>query len=149
VNDFYPSNNSFLCTHADNHKCNCWATPDNFHSKTAVTTISNQRNVHPRVLFKNTHLSETDINKNLGLLFHQFLLACSHSPPSSESHNPSRLRSFSNYLSHHTLLTSDKTNRLPIFYQGSITSDNCSDGDKHLLDKAQLSAAKITLGCIN
>jgi len=35
-----------------------------------------------------------------------------------------------------------------IFNYGSIIYDNCSDSDKHLLDKAQLSAAKIILGCL-
>jgi len=58
------------------------------------------------------------------------------------------LRSFSNSLPRHSLLTVYKTNILPIFDYGSIIYDNCSDSDKHLLDKAQLSAAKIILGCL-
>ena len=35
-----------------------------------------------------------------------------------------------------------------MFDCGSIIYDNCSDSDKHLLDKGQLSAAKIILGCL-
>ena len=35
-----------------------------------------------------------------------------------------------------------------IFDCGSIICDNCSESDKHLLDKAQISAAKIILGCL-
>ena len=58
-----------------------------------------------------------------------------------------RLRSFSNSLPRHSFLTIYKTNILPIFDYGSIIYDNCSDSDKHL-DKAQLSAAKIILGCL-
>jgi len=55
-----------------------------------------------------------------------------------------RLRSFPNSLPRHTLLTICKTNTTD-FYCGSIIYDNCSDSDKHLLDKAQLSAAEILL----
>ena len=58
-----------------------------------------------------------------------------------------RLRSFSNSLPRHSLLTIYKTNILPIFDYGSIICGNCSESDKHLLDKTQPSAAKIILGC--
>jgi len=59
-----------------------------------------------------------------------------------------RLCSFSNSLSRHSLLTTYKTNILPIFDYGSIIYDNCPDSDKHMLDKAQFSTAKIILGCL-
>jgi len=59
-----------------------------------------------------------------------------------------RLRSFSNLSPRHSLLTIYITNILPMFDCGSIIYDNCSDSDKHLLDKGQLSAAKIILGCL-
>ena len=55
-------------------------------SKTAVMTISNQRNIHPPLFFNNIHLSETDTHKHLGLIFHhRSLLTYSYSPPWSES----------------------------------------------------------------
>jgi len=76
-------------------------------------------------------------------------LAYPHSPPTSESDDQNnRLRSFSNSLLRHSLLTIYRTNILPIFDYGSIIYDNCSDSGKHLLYKAQLSAAKIILGCL-
>jgi len=59
-----------------------------------------------------------------------------------------RLRSFSNSLTRHSLLTIYKTNILLNFDYGSILYDNCSDNDKHLPDKTQLSAAKIILDCL-
>jgi len=55
----------------------------------------------------------------------------------------SRFRSFSHSLPRHSLLTIYKTNILPIFLSWKHIHYNCSDSDKHLLDKAQLSAAKI------
>ena len=53
--------------------------------KTAVMTISKYRNDHPPLLFNNTHLSETDTHKHLGLLFHQSFLAHSYYTVTSES----------------------------------------------------------------
>ena len=47
-----------------------------------------------------------------------------------------------------TVVLSCKTSILPIFDYGSIIYDNCSDSNKHLLDKAQLSAAKLIVGCL-
>jgi len=41
-----------------------------------------------------------------------------------------------------------KTNTLPVFDYGSVIYDNCSVYDNQMLDKAQLSAAKIILGCL-
>ena len=59
-----------------------------------------------------------------------------------------RLRSFVNLVPRHTLLTICKTNILPVFDYGNIIFDNCSNFDNRMLDKAQLSTAKIVLGCI-
>jgi len=59
-----------------------------------------------------------------------------------------RLRSFVNLVPRHTLLMIYKMNILPVFDYGSIIYDNCSDYDNRMLDKAQLSAAKIILGCL-
>jgi len=42
-------------------------------SKTAIMTISNQRNIHPPLFFNNIHISETDTHKHLGLIFHHSL----------------------------------------------------------------------------
>jgi len=58
------------------------------------------------------------------------------------------LRSFSNPLPRHSRLAIYKTNTLPIYDYGSIIYDNCSVSDKHLLDQAQPSAAKIVVGCL-
>jgi len=56
-----------------------------------------------------------------------------------------RFRSFSNsFLATGSLLSTKQT--LPIFDNGGIIYDNSSDGNKHLLNKAQLSAPKIILG---
>ena len=119
-------------------------------SKTAVMTISNQRNMHPPLFFNNIHLSETNTHKHLGLIFHHSLSWHTHILHLHQKAMTkiNRLRSFSNSLPRHSLLTIYKTNILPIFDCGSIIYDNCSDSDKHLLDKAQLSAAKIILGCL-
>jgi len=48
----------------------------------------------------------------------------------------------------HIHLMDCKTNKLPVFDHGNIVYDNCSDCDKRLLDKAQLSVAKLILGCL-
>jgi len=113
-------------------------------------TISNQRNIHPPLFFKNIRLSETATHKRLGLIFHHSLSWHTHILHLHQKvmTKINRLRSFSNSLPRHSLLTIYKTNILPIFDYGSIIYDNCSDSDKHLLDKAQLSAAKIILGCL-
>jgi len=57
-----------------------------------------------------------------------------------------RLRSFVKLVPRHALLTIYKTNILPVFDYGSIIYDNCADYDNRMLDKAQLSAAKLILG---
>jgi len=59
-----------------------------------------------------------------------------------------RLRSFVNFVPRHDLLTIYKTKLLPVFDYGNIIYDNCSDYDNQMLDKEQLSAAKIILGCL-
>ena len=59
-----------------------------------------------------------------------------------------RLRSFVNLVPRLALLTIYKTNILPAFDYGSIIYNNCSDYHNRMLDKAQLSAAKIILGCL-
>jgi len=59
-----------------------------------------------------------------------------------------RLRSFVSLVVRHALLTIYKTNILPVFDYGSIIYDNYSNYDNRMLDKAQLSAAKIKLGCL-
>jgi len=59
-----------------------------------------------------------------------------------------RVRSFVNLVPRHAFLTIYKTNILPVFDCGSIIYDNCSGYDNRMLDKAQLSAAKIILGCL-
>jgi len=112
-------------------------------------TISNQRNIHPPLFFNNIHLSETDTHKHWALIFHHSLSWHTHILHIHQKVMPriNRLRSFSNSLPRHSLLTIYKTNILPIFDYGSIIYDNCSDSDKHLQDKAQLSTAKIILGC--
>jgi len=113
-------------------------------------TISNQRNIHPPLFFNNAHLPETDTHKHLRLIFHHSLSWHTHILHLHQKvmTKIGCLRSFSNSSPHHSLLTIDKTNILPIFDYGSIIYDNCSDSDKRLLDKAQLSAAKIILGCL-
>jgi len=113
-------------------------------------TISKYRNDHPRLLFNNTHLSETDTHKHLGLLFHHSLswhtrIIHLHQKVMTKIN---RLRSFVNLVPRHGLLTIYKTNILPVFDYGNIIYDNCSDYDNRMLDKAQLSAAKIILGCL-
>jgi len=113
-------------------------------------TMSNQRNAHSPLCFNNTHLFETDTHKHLGSFFHHSLSWHTHILHLHQKvmTKINRLRSLSNSLSRHSLLTIYKTNISPIFDYGSIIYDNCSDSDKHLLDKAQLSAAKIILGCL-
>jgi len=59
-----------------------------------------------------------------------------------------RLRSFVNLVPRHTLLKIYKTNILPVFDYGSIIYDTCIDYNNPMLDKAQLSADKIILGCL-
>ena len=59
-----------------------------------------------------------------------------------------RIRSFVNLVPRHALLKIYKTNILPVFDYGNVIYDNCSDYDNRMLDKAQLSAAKIILGCL-
>jgi len=97
-------------------------------SKTAVMTISNQRNIHPPLFFNNIHLSETDTHKHLALIFHHSLSWHTHILHIHQKVMPriNRLRSFSNSLPRHSLLTIYKTNILPIFDYGSIIYDNCS-----------------------
>ena len=95
-------------------------------SKTAVMTISNQRNIYPLLFFNNTHLSETDTHKHLGFIFHHSLSWHTHI---LQLHQRvmikiNRLRWFSNSLPRHSLLTIYKTNILQIFDYGSITYDN-------------------------
>ena len=58
------------------------------------------------------------------------------------------LRSFVHLVPRHALLTIFKTNILPVFDYGNIIYNNCSDYDNRMLNKAQLSAAKIILGCL-
>jgi len=118
--------------------------------KSAVMTISKHRNDHPPLLFNNAHLSETDTHKHLGLLFHHSLSWHTHI---IHLHHKvmtkiNRLRSFVNLVPRHALLMIYKTNILPVFHYGSITYDNFSVYDSRMLDKAQLSAAKIILGCL-
>ena len=113
-------------------------------------TISKHRNDHPPLLFNNTHLSETDTHKHLGLLFHHSFFWHTHIIHLHQKvmTKINRLRSFVNLVPRHALLTIYKTNILPVFDYGSIIYDNCSDYDNRMLDKAQLSAAKIILGCL-
>ena len=114
-------------------------------------TISKYRNDHPLLLFNNTHLSETDTHKHLGVLFHHNLSWHTHIIHTHQKvmTKINHLRSFVNLVPRHALLTIYKTNILPVFDYGSIIYDNCSDYDNRMLDKAQLSAAKIILGCLN
>jgi len=76
-------------------------------SKTAVMTISNQRNIHPPLFFNNIHLSETDTNKHLGLIFNHSLPWHTHILHLHQKvmTKINRLRSFSNSLPRHSLLT--------------------------------------------
>jgi len=136
-----------LCTL--HHWSELWNVTFNPH-KTAVMTISKYRNDHPPLLFNNTHLSETDTHKHLGLLFHHSLSWHTHIIHLHQKvmTKINRLRSFVNLVPRHALLTIYKTNILPVFDYGSIIYDNCSDYDNRMLDKAQLSAAKIILDCL-
>jgi len=113
-------------------------------------TISKYRNDHPPLLFNNTHLSETETHKHLGSLFHHSLSWHTHIIHLHQKvmTKINRLRSFVNLVPRHALLTIYKTNILPVFDYGNIIYDNCSDYDNRMLDKAQLSAAKIILGCL-
>jgi len=112
--------------------------------------ISNHRNDDFPLLFINTHLSETDTHKHLGLLFHHSLSWHAHVIHIHQKvmTKSNRLRSFVNLAPRHALLTIYKTNISPAFDYGGIIYDNCSDYDNRMLDKAQLSAAKIILGCL-
>jgi len=47
------------------------------------------------------------------------------------------LRSFANSVPCQALLVTYTKNMQPIFDYGSIIYDNCSDGDKQILEKAQ------------
>jgi len=90
--------------------------------KTAVMTICNQRNIQPPLFFNNTHLSETDTHKHLGLIFHHSLswhtnILHLHQKVITKIN---RLRSFSNSLPRHSFPTIYKTNILPNFDYGSI-----------------------------
>jgi len=113
-------------------------------------TISKHRNDHPPLLFNNAHLSETDTHKHLGLLLHHSLSWHTHIIHLHQKvmTKPNRLRSFFNLVPRHALLTIYKTNILPAFDYGSIIYDNCSVYDNRMFNKAQLSAAKIILGCL-
>jgi len=113
-------------------------------------TISKHRNDHPPLLFNNTHLSETDTHKHLGFLFHHSLSWHTHITHLHQKvmTKINRLCSFVNLVPCHALLTIYKTNILPVFDYGNIIYDNCSDYDNRMLDKAQLSTAKIILGCL-
>ena len=106
--------------------------------------------ITPPLLSINTHLSETDTHKHLGLLFHHSLSWHTHIIHLHQKvmTKINRFRSFVNFVPRHALLTIYKTNILPVFDDGNIIYDNCSDYDNRMLDKAQLSAAKIILGCL-
>jgi len=84
-------------------------------------TISKYRNDHTLLLFNNTHLSETDTHKYLGLLFHHSLSSHIHIIHLHQKviTKINRLRSFVN-LTPHALLTIYKTNILPVFDYGNI-----------------------------
>jgi len=106
--------------------------------------------ITPPLLFNNTHLSETDTHKHLGLLYYHSLFWHTHIIHLHQKvmTKLNRLRSFFNLVPRHALLMIYKTNILPVFDYGSIIYDNCSDYDNPMLDKTQLSAAKIILGCL-
>ena len=57
-------------------------------------------------------------------------------------------RCFQTFLMEKDVGTAEKHAVLPIFDYDSIIHDICSDGNKYLLDKTQLSAAEIILGCL-
>ena len=113
-------------------------------------TISKYRNDHPPLLFNNTHISKTNTHKHLGLLFHHSLSCHTHTIHLHQKvmTKINRLRSLINLVPRHALLTIHKTNILPVFDYGNIIYDNCSDYDNRMLDKSQLSAAKIILVCL-
>jgi len=75
--------------------------------KTAVITISKHRNDHHPLLFNNTHLSETDTHKHLGLLFYHSLPWHTHVIHLHQKvmTKINRLRSFVNLVPRHALLT--------------------------------------------
>ena len=89
-------------------------------------TISKHRNDHPTLLFNNTHLSETDRHKHLGLLFHHSLSWHTHLIHLHQKvmTNINRLRSFVNPMPRYALLMIYKTNILPVFDYDSIIYDN-------------------------
>jgi len=58
------------------------------------------------------------------------------------------LRSCVDLVPGHALLMIYKTNILPVCDYGNIIYDNCSVYDNRMLDKAQLAADKIILGCL-
>jgi len=119
--------------------------------KTAIMTISKHRNDHPPLLFNDTHLSETDIHEHLGLLFHHSLCWHTHIIHLHQKvmTKINRLRSFVYFVPRHALLMIYETNILPVVDYGSIIYDNCSVYDNRMLNKAQRSATKIILGCLN
>ena len=91
-------------------------------SKTAVMTISNQRNINPPLFFNNIHLSETDTHKHLGVIFHHSLSWHTHILHLHQKvmTKINRLRSFSNSLPRHSLLTIYKTKKLPTLTMEAI-----------------------------
>jgi len=103
------------------------------------------RMITPFIIY-NTHLSETDTHKHLGLLFHHSLSWHTHIIHLHQKvmTKINRLRSFVNLVLRQALLTIFKTNILPVFDYGNIIYDSCSDYDNPMLDKAQL-----TLRCKN
>ena len=113
-------------------------------------TKSKLRNDHPPLIFKNTCLSEKETHKHLGLLFHHSLSWHTHAMHLHKEvmTKINRLRSFVNFVPRHTLLMICITYILPVFHYGIIIYDNCSVCDIRMLDKAQVSAFKILLGCL-
>jgi len=83
-------------------------------SETAIMTISNQSNIHPPLFFNNIHLSESDTHRHLGLIFHHSLSWHTHILHLHQKvmTKINRLRSFSNSLPRHFLVTIYKTNIL-------------------------------------
>jgi len=76
-------------------------------SKTTVSAMPNQRNIHAQLFFGNTHFSETDAHTYLSLIFHHTLSWHTHIIYLHQKvmTKINRLRSFSNSLSRHSLLT--------------------------------------------
>ena len=104
-------------------------------ANTAVMTISRRISIPPIFNDSVTHLA---LIFHHSLSWHTHLLQLHQKVMSKINH----LRSFSNSLPRNSFSTIYKTNVLPIFDYGSIIYDNCSDSDKHLLEKAQRSSLK-------